>query len=70
MKIASQTAWVFAQLKKGRKVTAMKALDGCGCFRLAAVIHRLRDAGINIRTNLVQVGSTRFAEYYLAKGKK
>lgn len=70
MKQASQTAWIFAMLKKGRKLTAQQALDGCGCFRLAAIIHRLRGAGLDIRTSLVQAGSTRYAQYYLAKGKK
>lgn len=70
MKQATHTAWVYAQLKKGRKITARIALDGCGCFRLSSIIHRFREAGINIRTNIVNNGGSRYAEYYLAKGKK
>ena len=45
----SQTQWILDALKRG-PVTAMDALDGCGCFRLAARINDLRQAGHDIET--------------------
>lgn len=40
----TQSQWILARLQQG-PVTAMDALDGCGCFRLAARIADLRQAG-------------------------
>lgn len=45
----SQTQWILDQLKRG-PLTAMDALNGCGCFRLAARIKDLREAGHHIQT--------------------
>lgn len=45
----SQTAWILEQLTRG-PVTAIDALNGCGCFRLAARINDLRQAGHHIET--------------------
>jgi len=45
----SQTQWVLQRLKLG-PLTALEALDGFGCFRLAARIQDLRDAGHTIET--------------------
>lgn len=45
----SQTAWILAQLKQG-PLTPLEALSGCGCFRLAARIAELREAGHQIKT--------------------
>lgn len=45
----TQTEWILDALKRG-PVTAMDALDGCGCFRLAARINDLRQAGHDIET--------------------
>ena len=45
----SQTQWILDALKRG-PVTAMDALAGCGCFRLAARINDLRQAGHDIET--------------------
>lgn len=47
----SQTQWVLQRLKLG-PLTALEALEGCGCFRLAARIQDLRNAGLSIETSL------------------
>ena len=45
----TQTQWILARLQQG-PVTAMDALDGCSCFRLAARIADLRQSGHHIET--------------------
>lgn len=45
----TQTEWIFDALKRG-PVTAMDALEGCNCFRLAARIADLRQSGHHIET--------------------
>lgn len=59
----SQLEWVEKQLRRGRKVTPLDALKGCGCFRLAPRILELRRAGLKVRT--VRSKQKRFAEYSL-----
>ena len=39
---STQLAWVVDELMRGAHITPMDALRGCGCFRLAAIIHILR----------------------------
>jgi len=39
---STQLAWVVDELMRGAHITPMDALKGCGCFRLAAIIHILR----------------------------
>ncbi len=45
----TQTQWVLQALQLG-PITPMDALQGCGCFRLAARIKDLRDQGHHITT--------------------
>lgn len=45
----TQAEWILAALKKG-PVSALDALNGCNCFRLAARISDLRQAGHHIET--------------------
>lgn len=45
----SQTEWILENLKHG-PITPIDALQGCGCFRLAARIADLRQAGHDIIT--------------------
>ena len=67
----TQRAWVYAQLKKGRSITPIMALDGCGTMRLAAIIYDLRERGLNIRTTkLKSKNGAVYASYSMAKGKK
>lgn len=65
---ASHIAWVLAELRKGAHITPMDALKGCGCFRLAAVIHVLRkERGMPI-LNIWHIDTNtrkRYAKYVL-----
>lgn len=67
----NQIAWVYSQLKKGRVLTPVVAMDGCGTMRLAAIIHTLRERGVDIRTTPMKAknGGT-YASYKMTKGKK
>jgi hypothetical protein len=47
----------------GQKVTPKKAWERIGCYRLASVINRLRNEGMNIITDM----SKGYATYYLNK---
>jgi hypothetical protein len=62
----SQNADILRYLDMFRKpITAAKALQLCGCFRLAARVYELRNQGYAIKSRLITVGSKRVAEYYL-----
>ena len=72
----SQADWILGALRMG-PVTPLDALNGCGCFRLAARIAELREQGHNIITEKVKdqkMGKT-WARYHLitkgaANGRK
>ena len=66
----TQIAWVYAQLKKGRILTPLIAMDGCGTMRLAAIIHTLRQRGNNILTVQKEtLHGHRYATYKMVKAK-
>tara|TARA_B110000977_G_scaffold102497_1_gene134003 strand:- start:151 stop:354 length:204 start_codon:yes stop_codon:yes gene_type:complete len=66
MKKVTQKTLVFAHLKR-KSITPLEALNLYGCFRLAAIIHKLRNSGMEIKTvNKTQNGKT-FAQYFLIK---
>lgn len=61
----TQTEWILNQLKQG-PVTGMDALNGCGCFRLAARIKDLRQAGHQIEKQTIELPNGKHvAQYYL-----
>lgn len=64
----TQKAWVYAQLKRGRKLTAAVAYEGCGTMRLAAIIYDLRTDGIPVVSVTKYKDATSWAEYSLPKG--
>ena len=67
----TQIAWVYAQLKKGRTLTPILAMDGCGTMRLAAIIHELRSRGEKILTIFANTKSgKKYATYKMVKGSK
>ena len=67
----TQIAWVYAQLKKGRALTPILAMEGCGTMRLAAIIHELRSRGIKIRTTPMKTSNgSKYASYKMVKGSK
>ena len=64
--------WVLTQLKRGRKLSPLEALEGCGTMRLAAIIHTLKLLGHDIVTIPASTGScAKYATYKMVKkGKK
>jgi hypothetical protein len=60
----SQTTEILDMLKRG-PVTAMDALQKAGCFRLAARIADLRQAGHHIETETIEVNGKHIAQYTL-----
>lgn len=61
----SQCGLILAALQCGRRLTALEALDEFGCFRLAARIYDLREAGHEIIKETVLGNGKRHAEYSL-----
>ena len=65
----TQNEWVLNALKQG-PLTALDALRGCGCFRLAARVNDLRNLGYNIQSATVHKGDKIFSQYRLVRSKK
>ena len=65
MKTESQNAIIKGWLLNGRSITALDALNMFGCFRLSARIANLKDQGMDIITDMVQVNDKRIARYTL-----
>ncbi len=61
----SQTEQILSHLKSGRPIDPMEALDKFGCFRLAARVNEIRDAGWEVSTIMKKRGDKRWAEYRL-----
>lgn len=64
----TQNEWILKELQK-RPLTALDALEGCGCFRLASRINDLRKQGHNITTERVEMFEKTFACYRLSRKK-
>lgn len=62
----TQTQQIESHLNRGWKLTPMLALKKYGCFRLAARINDLREAGMDIVTRKVTRNGKTFAEYQRA----
>jgi hypothetical protein len=67
----SQTTEILSHLKQHKTITAIEALKLYGCFRLAARIYDLAQAGNEIDCKIVKIsgrgGAKRIAEYSLRK---
>lgn len=61
----SQTAIIGEYLMAGGTITPLEALEKWGCFRLAARIHDLRKAGMNIVEEDVNYEGVTFARYFM-----
>lgn len=59
----SQKEKILNHLKSGRGITPLDALKLYGCFRLAAIIHNLKQEGCNIETEMMASGGKKFANY-------
>jgi hypothetical protein len=62
----SQSARILIALKQG-PLTPMDALREFGCFRLAARVLDLRQAGYTIVSEKVEANGKRFAQYRLVQ---
>ena len=61
----TQSQWILKALEQ-RPLTAIEALEGCGCFRLAARIKDLRAEGHDIKTKtLILLDGKIVAQYHL-----
>ena len=67
MRTDSQNALIKGWLLNGHSITTLDALTMFGCFRLSARISNLKDQGMNIMTEMVEVNDKRIAKYYLVK---
>lgn len=66
----SQSQWILKALEQ-RPLTAMQALEGCGCFRLAARIKDLRQQGHDIKTKtLILLDGKIVAQYHLEQSNE
>jgi hypothetical protein len=66
----NQHEWIMRQLKMGRMITALDALNGCGSMKLATRISELKRDGHNIVTHMVSQNGKKFAKYQLIRSKK
>lgn len=61
----TQKEMVLQDLKAGKQITPLDALRNYGCFRLASIIHTLRQEGHAIKTETIDNGKKKFASYKL-----
>jgi|TARA_R100000093_G_C1902579_1_gene60329 hypothetical protein len=55
MERVTQKSKIMSHLQSGQSITPIDALERYGCFRLAAIIHTLKnDYGMNIKTELIK----------------
>ena len=65
----TQNALIKAALKRGDALTPQDALRRFGCFRLAARIWDLKEAGLVINKTMIDQGDVKVAEYRLVRGQ-
>ena len=53
----SQNARIKAYLQSGKSLTALDGLHLFNCFRLGARIHDLKNEGMNIESQLIEITS-------------
>ena len=68
MKRVTQKSKIMSHLQSGQSITPIDALERYGCFRLAAIIHTLKnDYGMDIKTELIKNKyGTKYGKYTLA----
>jgi len=66
----TQTQWILRELNRGRVLTAIDALNGCGSMKLATRISELKAEGHPIQTIMVHQGGKKFAKYKIVRSKK
>lgn len=64
---SSQNSRIANYLIAGNTLTALEALDKFGCIRLPSRINDLRNRGMNILTEMIEVNGKRIAKYSFLK---
>jgi hypothetical protein len=67
MRLDSQNALIKGWLMNGRSLTTLEALNMFGCFRLAARIADLKEKGMDIQTDIVEINDKRVARYSIKR---
>jgi hypothetical protein len=69
--IQSQNKRIKAHLQKGRSLTAIEALHYFNCFRLSGRVYDLKQQGLNIKSEMIEITSDgktkRVAKYTVVK---
>ena len=61
---STQRANILAHLRAGKSITQLQALHLYGCFRLSAIVFRLREQGFIIRTERIKIRKGTFVGRY------
>jgi hypothetical protein len=61
----TQKEQIKKYLLSRKTITPIQALNKFGCFRLAAIIYKLKDEGLKITTEMKYQGKKQFARYRL-----
>ena len=61
----TQKEQIKKHLLSKKSITPLQALNKFGCFRLAAVIYRLKEEGLKIATEIEHKGKKQFARYVI-----
>ena len=69
MERVTQKSKIRAHLQSGQSITPIDALERYGCFRLAAIIHTLKNHyGMDIKTELIKNKyGTKYGKYTMVK---
>ena len=69
MERVTQKSKIMSHLQSGQSITPIDALERYGCFRLAAIIHTLKnDYGMDIKTELIKNKyGTKYGKYTMIK---
>lgn len=62
-RIVTQIGQIKEYLLAGNSITPIEALNMFGAFRLAAIVFKLKEQGLNIKTDIISEDNKRFAKY-------
>ena len=62
-RIVTQIGQIKEYLLAGNSLTPIEALNMIGAFRLSAVVFKLKEQGLNIKTDIISEDNKRFAKY-------
>ena len=61
----SKQEQVLQALKGGQRLSGLDIWRKFGAYRAAVIIHRLSQAGHDIKTDVIREGKTRYVVYYI-----